>query len=103
MIELIDTTGETHFFNPKNLYEVGPFKPMMPTQVKSKTKSIIVSGSWKVRLHNGERFISLGTIKQYDMIVKVLIIKYLENRADLILLKRRPKKKKILETISEEV
>lgn len=93
MIELIDTTGEVHLFSQKNLYAAGPFKPRMPTHVKGRSRSIIVSGTWKIRLNNGERFVTLGTIKQFDMIVKVLILKYLEKRADLILLKRSFKKK----------
>lgn len=74
MIDLTDTLGRVFSVSAEALYEVGPFRPIVPAAFENKQNKLIkVTGAWRMRLKNGTRFTALGSIKQYDELIKMLI------------------------------
>jgi len=71
LIDLKDKKEEIHRIHEEDLFRIGHFKATQ--DLANITEGTIVKGTWPVILVNGEKFDAIGTLKNYDALLKILI------------------------------
>jgi hypothetical protein len=78
LIDLKDNKENIRRIQQEDLFRIGHFKT---TQDLSKVAvGTTVKGSWPVTLTNGDKFDAVGTLKDYDALLKILIHRTIAKR-----------------------